>query len=65
VKLAMIRVDEMIRTNPVCKDTVLLLQIHDELVFEVDNESIDTVVPLLVETMENVIALDVAMTVRT
>ena len=35
----------------------LLLQIHDELVYEVDNKSLPQVEKVLVETMENIMSL--------
>jgi len=37
----------------------MLLQVHDELVFEVPLDELDTVQPLVVEEMEGAVRLDV------
>ena len=42
----------------------MLLQIHDELVFEMPEEEIDTATPIIREAMENAIKLDVPLTVN-
>lgn len=62
VKLAMVQVDKLLQERyPTAR---LLLQIHDELIFEVEEEMVDEIVPLIVKTMESVIQLSVAIPVR-
>ncbi len=61
VKIAMIRLDERLaaggfRARP-------LLQVHDELLLEVPRDEVDRLVPLLRETMESALPLDVPLTV--
>jgi DNA polymerase-1 len=61
MKIAMIRValrlrDEGFRAR-------LLLQVHDELLLEVPRDEVDRLVPVLRETMEGALALDVPLTV--
>jgi len=61
VKIAMIRLDERLaaggfRARP-------LLQVHDELLLEVPRDEVDRLVPLLRETMEGALPLDVPLTV--
>lgn len=63
VKRAMIQVDQLFSTHPACSKSKLILQIHDELVFEIDNDSLDTVLPLIKNTMEKAIQLCVAIPV--
>ena len=61
MKIAMIRVarrvaDEGFRAR-------LLLQVHDELLLEVPRDEVGRLVPVLRETMEGALALDVPLTV--
>src|SRR5207249_8857478 len=61
VKIAMIRLDERLaadgfRARP-------LLQVHDELLLEVPRDEVDRLVPVLRETMEGALPLDVPLTV--
>jgi DNA polymerase-1 len=61
VKIAMIRLDERLaaggfRARP-------LLQVHDELLLEVPREEVDKLIPVLRETMESALPLDVPLTV--
>ncbi len=61
VKLAMLSIDaEMLGKNVKSK---LLLQVHDELVFEVPEEEIDTVTLLVGKIMENTVKLSVPLKV--
>ena len=41
----------------------MLLQIHDELVFEVREDAVDSTVRLVREVMEGVVKLDVPLTI--
>ncbi len=62
IKLAMIRVNEQILKDN--KDIKLLLQIHDELVFEVKTSSIDKYQNKIKEIMENVVDLEVPIVIN-
>lgn len=61
MKLAMIAVDRRLREQGL--KTRMVLQIHDELLFEVPKNEIDTVQGILKEEMENVVALSVPLTI--
>ncbi len=60
IKLAMIEVDKMLPKDQV----VLLLQVHDELVFEVDADLADELAPKLAETMQSVVEISVPLVVE-
>ncbi len=51
-KIAMLRVDEYLQKD---KRGYLLLQVHDELVFEIEEDSVAEIAPKLKEIMEGVI----------
>ncbi len=61
VKIAMIRLDERLRAGGFKARP--LLQVHDELLLEVPRDEVDRLVPVLRETMENALPLDVPLTV--
>jgi DNA polymerase I len=61
IKLAMLRVDDMLRKNK--WRTRLLLQVHDELLFEAPNEECEEVIPLIRECMTDVVHLSVPLLV--
>ena len=61
IKLAMIRIDAELRERKL--RSKMLLQVHDELVFEVPEDEIDTMKQLVVDHMENVHALKVPLKV--
>ncbi|MCS7228226.1 MAG: DNA polymerase I, partial [Endomicrobia bacterium] len=63
IKLAMIKIDNYIKTNALRNKVKMLLQIHDELLFEIHNEVLDVVVKQLKDIMENVICLNVPLEV--
>lgn len=58
----------MIRLGPRLREAGLsarlILQVHDELLLEAPVAEVDRLVPLLVETMEGALALDVPLTVE-
>jgi len=60
IKLAMIKIDEMIDDK---NDIKMLLQVHDELIFEIDENKIDLYMPKLKAIMENVLDLKVPIVV--
>ncbi len=55
VKLAMIKADEYIKKNKLENDVRLLLQVHDELVYEVKKGSEEKVALAIKKIMENII----------
>jgi DNA polymerase-1 len=61
IKLAMIRIDAEIRGRNL--RSRMLLQVHDELVFEVPNAELDTMKRLVQQQMENVHELNVPLKV--
>ncbi len=61
VKIAMIRLDERLRSGGFLARP--LLQVHDELLLEVPRDEVDRLVPLLRDTMESALPLDVPLTV--
>ncbi len=61
IKIAMIRLAP--RLAEASLTARLVLQVHDELLLEVPNGEVDRLVPILVDTMEGALALDVPLTV--
>ncbi len=61
IKIAMIRIDAELRQRKL--RSRMLLQVHDELVFEVPEAEVDTMKLLVTEQMENVYALKVPLKV--
>lgn len=55
VKIAMKRIDEYIVKNKLQNDVFLILQVHDELVYEIKEGIVDKVVPEIKKIMETVI----------
>lgn len=55
IKLAMVRVDELFRQKQYGARARMLLQVHDELVFEVEDSLVKTVAPEIQRLMESVI----------
>ena len=60
MKLAMIAVDQMLPKD----QAKMLLQVHDELVFEVDADLVDEFIPRLATAMSGVVQLDVPLLVE-
>jgi DNA polymerase-1 len=61
VKIAMIRLQERLEAEGL--RSTILLQVHDELLLEVPRDEVDRLVPVLRETMESALPLDVPLTV--
>ncbi|MBJ7482246.1 MAG: DNA polymerase I [Chloroflexi bacterium] len=61
IKIAMIRLAP--RLAEAGLTARLVLQVHDELLMEVPNGEVDRLVPILVDTMEGALKLDVPLTV--
>jgi DNA polymerase I len=62
IKIAMIHIDAELRESKL--HSRMLLQVHDELVFEVPEDEVDTMRRLVTERMENVHALKVPLKVE-
>ncbi|MGB4076210.1 MAG: DNA polymerase [Minisyncoccia bacterium] len=58
IKLAMVRIDQMLSEEGVREDAKMLLQVHDELVFEIRDGSVATLIPKIQEIMEQVLSDD-------
>lgn len=63
IKIAMIKVYDFIHRESNDNDVKLLLQVHDELVFEIKNELVQKLAPKLKQIMEQVYKLDVPLIV--
>jgi DNA polymerase-1 len=61
IKIAMVRIHEKIDKNKFAAR--MILQVHDELVFEVPPQEISRLIPLVRETMETAYSLDVPLKV--
>ncbi|HAJ27156.1 MAG TPA: DNA polymerase I [Syntrophus sp. (in: bacteria)] len=61
IKLAMIRIAGRLRTRNLT--AAMIMQVHDELVFEVPAEEVETVITLVKEEMEHVMVLRVPLKV--
>ncbi len=61
IKLAMIDIHEQIKERD---DIRMIMQVHDELVFEIDESAVDTWLPQLQQRMENVVKLSVPLKVE-
>ena len=59
IKMAMIRVDKALQQSKL--DVTLLLQVHDELVFEVADKDVDATTKLVKTAMEQVIGLSLPL----
>ncbi len=59
IKLSMNQIDSMISEENL--DAFMLLQIHDELIFEVKEDQVEEISKRFVHTMSNVLALDVPL----
>ena len=60
IKMAMIEVDKMLPKD----QAKMLLQVHDELVFEVDEDMADELAPKLAEVMQSVLQISVPLVVE-
>jgi DNA polymerase I len=58
VKLAMIRIEEFVKEEKLEDKVHILLQVHDELVYEVEEKSVSKIVPKLKEIMEGILTME-------
>lgn len=56
IRVAMIAIHRFLESQKDVEDARMLLQVHDELVFEVRTECVDTLVPKLISLMEGVLS---------
>lgn len=56
IKIAMCRVDDVLRVEGFGEDAFLILQVHDELVYEVRDRALQRCADLVRETMEHVLS---------
>jgi DNA polymerase-1 len=61
IKIAMIRMDAWILENMI--DAHMVMQVHDELIFEVPEEKVDIFIPKLQEIMTDAVKLHVPLVV--
>jgi len=57
IKLAMVRVDKALEENKLKDKVFMLLQIHDELLFEIKEDVVIKAIPIIKEAMESVYPL--------
>ncbi len=62
IKMAMLRIDELIRSKKY--QSAMVLQVHDELIFDVLNDELEELKKQVKDLMEGVINLDVPLTVE-
>jgi len=55
VKLAMVKIDEFLANERLSEKVKLILQVHDELVYEVEENIVDNVAPKIREIMETLV----------
>lgn len=63
IKLAMVKVDALLREGGF--KTRMLLQVHDELLFEVPQDEVEKVKPLILDAMQHALPLRVPVLVET
>ena len=61
IKVAMVEMDQALKEHQLQAN--LLLQVHDELIFEVAKEDLEDLAALVKEVMENAVSLDVPLIV--
>lgn len=57
IRIAMVRIYEHLTKGKLTADVHMMLQVHDELVFEIKDKQVQTLVPLLRKIMEEVLPL--------
>ncbi len=56
IKIAMVRIDEYLKREKRTEDAHMLLQVHDELLFEIRKEKVTDIAPELKRIMESVLS---------
>ncbi|MFY8101954.1 MAG: DNA polymerase I, partial [Allorhizobium sp.] len=63
IRRAMIQIEPALATAGLSERVRMLLQVHDELIFEVEDEAVDAAMPVIVDIMENAAMPAVSMRV--
>ena len=63
IRRAMIQIEPALVAAGLAERCRMLLQVHDELIFEVEDEAVDTAMPVIVDIMENAAMPAVSMRV--
>ncbi|MGL4197636.1 MAG: DNA polymerase I [Allorhizobium sp.] len=63
IRRAMIQIEPALAAAGLSERVRMLLQVHDELIFEVEDEAVDTAMPVIVDIMENAAMPAVSMRV--
>ena len=63
LRIAMSRIYDLVHKDYNDQDVKMLVQVHDELLFEIKNDLVEAVSPKIKSIMENVYKLDVPLTV--
>jgi len=64
IKIAMIGIDRALREHKAVAGSSMLLQVHDELVFEVPEANVDAMKVMVTEKMQNALTLSVPIVVE-
>ena len=62
LKLAMIKIDKLLKENNY--KTKMLLQVHDELIFDVPEDELNEIIKLINDKMKNIYKLSVPLKVE-
>ncbi|TPP09373.1 DNA polymerase I [Rhizobium glycinendophyticum] len=63
IRRAMIQIEPALAASGLAERCRMLLQVHDELIFEVEDEAVDAAMPVIVDVMENAAMPAVSMRV--
>ncbi len=63
IKMAMVKIQELIKKKHMEEDIITLIQIHDELIIEIKSDIIKEIVPIFKDIMENAVKLEVPLKV--
>ena len=64
IKIAMVRIHQRMKENPALSASRMLLQVHDELIFEVPPEEMEAMKAMVLELMPSAMDLDVPLKIE-
>ena len=64
IKLAMIKAERELEKNNCRASAHLLLTVHDELIYEIEESKVVAVIPILTQAMESVVNWPIPLTVK-